>query len=106
MENIIQPVRPGGMASGRRVVALVAALALLLGGFVLMSEKADAASGPSVVAAADGGAVASVGTAQVDVDALIRAIVCPILNRLATTLPPFVAGIINALRARFGCVSP
>ena len=107
METIIQQVHPGGMVSGRRIVALFAALALVLGGVVLATDKAEAAPSAAVAVAADEGAVASVGSAlQVDVGALIRAIVCPILTRLANgPFGAFIGATIAALRARFGCVS-
>lgn len=107
METIIQHVHPGGTVSARRVVALFAALALVLGGVALATEtRADAA--PAAAVSADSGAVASVGSAaQIDVGALIRAIVCPILARLAAgPFGPLIGNVIATLRARFGCASP
>jgi hypothetical protein len=93
------------MVSGRRVVALVAALALILGGFALTTGKAEAAPS-AAVAVDDGGSLAAVGTAQIDTGALIRSIVCPILDRLASgPFGPFIGNIVASLRARFGCPS-
>ncbi len=74
-----------------------------------MTGKADAAPAVEQAAAADdGGALASVGGAlQIDPGALIRAIVCPILARLAAgPFGAFIGPTIAALQARFGCVSP
>lgn len=55
--------------------------------FLLLQQRADAAQ-----------------VAQVNVAALIRSIVCPILNALASgPFGGFLGGIINSLRAAFGC---
>lgn len=123
MEDLIREAGPVEMRSTRRswrAVSVLAAVALVLGGVVLARASDPAAYDKSEVvtniddgSAVVDGAGATLGRslgfgqqAQIDVGALIRSIVCPILASLANTLPGFVAGIINSLRAAFGCVSP
>ena len=73
-----------------RVGSLLIAVALVVVALVLVQQRADAAP-----------------AAQIDVAALIRSIVCPILNQLAAAFANFFGGIvtpiINALQAAFGC---
>lgn len=123
VEDLIQEVRPaeaGGSVRSRRTLSILAAMALVVGGLVLARSADTPAPATKVVSevqdhgtAVDGaGAVLGkalgfgAAPAQIDVGALIRAIVCPILNALATgPLGGFVGPVINALRASFGCTS-
>ena len=125
MEDLIREAGPVEMRSTRRsswrALSIFAALALVLGGVVLTRASDPATHDKSAVvtniddgtAVVDGaGAVLgrSLGfgaaQAQIDVQALIRAIVCPILDALASgPLGGLIGGIIGSLRASFGCVS-
>jgi len=91
------------------------ALALVFAALVLIQRPAEAAvaggaASASVAAAITGPTAAG---AQIDVAALIRSIVCPILNQLAaafsgTPFGGFVVPIIRQLQVAFGCtvISP
>ncbi len=122
MEDLIREAGPVEMRSSRRswrAVSVFAALALVMGGVVLARASDPATHDKSEVVtnidngtAVVDGAGATLGRtlgfgqqAQIDVGALIRSIVCPILNALANSLPGFAAGIINGLKASFGCIS-
>ena len=103
-----------------RAVSVFAAVALILGGIVLARASDPATHDKTAVVTniEDGtavvdGAGATLGRAlgfgqqaQIDVGALIRSIVCPILATLVSTLPAFAASILNGLRSAFGCISP
>lgn len=92
----------------RRAVSVVLALALVFAAVVLLQARADASpagsAGTALVAAA---AAPTAIAAQIDVGALIRSIVCPILNALAAAFRgaffAFVGPIINSLQVAFGC---
>jgi hypothetical protein len=123
VEDLIREAGPVEVRTTRRswrAVSVFAAVALVLGGVVLAQASDPATHDKSEVVtniddgtAVVDGAGATLGRtlgfgqqAQIDVGALIRSIVCPLLATLANTLPAFVAGIINSLRASFGCISP
>jgi hypothetical protein len=88
---------------GLRVSSVIAALALVVGMFVLVQQRADAAPAPAAVTAS----VASAGAAaaaQID----FRQFVCPTLLaiRAAFASSPFfsfVVAAINPLLVAFGC---
>jgi hypothetical protein len=95
-------------------------LALVLGGVVLARSADSSTPKTKVVTNVDNGKAVVDGagavlgrtlgfgapTAQIDVGALIRAIVCPILNALASgPFGGFIGPVIGGLRAAFGCVS-
>jgi hypothetical protein len=91
----------------RRVTALLVGLALAFATLIVVQHRADAAPNAAVAAvalpSADAGA-----NAQIDVGALIRQIVCPILIaiRNAFAAIPFFAiavPILNDLIVSFGC---
>ena len=92
-----------------RVASVVAALALIFAMFVVLEGRAEASPGGG--AAAVTASIASsrgVDAAQIDVGALIRQIVCPILFSLRTAFAGspffgFVSGILNSLIVGFGC---
>lgn len=122
VEDLIQEVRPaegGGSVRSRRTMSIVAALALVVGGLVLARSADTPAPATKVVSEVEDrntaidGAGAVLGQSlgfgaqtQIDVAALIRAIVCPILNALATgPLGGFIGPVINQLRVAFGCAS-
>ena len=115
MENAMLAVDPGGVASGRlrlRLGSVLVAFALVLAGLVLIQRPAEAAVGGSAataVAAAVAAVPAAASAAQIDVAALIRSIVCPILNQLAVAFQNFFGGIvlriIRALQIAFGCIT-
>ena len=87
-----------------RATAVVVGLAIVLATLILVQHRADASPARAAVAAVAPSAGAAVP--QIDVAALIRSIVCPLLNALATgPLGSFIGFIINALRASFGCVT-
>lgn len=123
MENLIQVAGPAEVRSStrsRRAVSLIAALALVLGGMALAQAADSHAVKTKVVSNVNHGKAVVDGTGavlgrtlgfgaaqpQIDVPALIRAIVCPILNSLAAgPFGSFIGPIINSLRVAFGCVS-
>lgn len=102
-----------------RAISVFAAVALVLGGIALARSSDSATYDKSEVVtniddgtAVVDGAGATLGRtlgfgqqAQIDVGALIRSIVCPILANLLNIVPGFAQGIINSLRAAFGCIS-
>jgi hypothetical protein len=114
MENALLAVGPGGVAAGRlrlRVASVLAGLALVLAATVLIQRPAEAAVGGSATSAV-AAAVAAVpsAAAQIDVAALIRSIVCPILNQLAVVFGEnffggIVLPIIRQLQIAFGCIT-
>lgn len=120
MEDLIQlesAVEVGGSRRGSRAVALVAVLALVVGGLVLARHAAAPASTDKIVNVDNhstpvdgvGGVLGrSLGfgavPAQIDVGALIRSIVCPILTALVAQIP-FLAPFIQPIRVAFGCLS-
>ena len=99
------------MARGARlrVSSMLIAFAMLAGSLLLIQQRADAApagSGP-VAAVAVAGLDAA---AQIDVGALIRSIVCPILFAVRDAFDDgpfggFVTPILNNLLAAFGCTA-
>jgi hypothetical protein len=125
VENLIReadPVEVRRAGTSRRAVSILAAIALVLGGVVLARAAApDHAPKTHVVSNIDhgkavvDGAGAVLGRSlgfgavqpQIDVGALIRSIVCPILAALASgPLGGLIGFVINPLRAAFGCTSP
>ena len=103
-----------------RAVSIIAAVALVLGGVVLAQGHNSAVPKTKVVTNIDHGKAVIDGTgavlgrtlgfgapqAQIDVGALIRSIVCPILDALASgPFGAFIGPIIGGLRAAFGCTS-
>ena len=100
-----------GQVTGRqsRVRVGLVAVALVFASLVLMQQKADASpAGSAAVTSVAATVAAPVALgAQIDVAALIRSIVCPILNALATAFGGFFGGIVtpilNSLRTAFGC---
>lgn len=89
-----------------RVASLALAMLLAAGALLLVQQRADAAPGGAAVAASIAGGDAV--TAQIDIGALIRSIVCPILvavrNAFAgTPFFGFVEAILNQLLVSFGC---
>ena len=97
----------------RRVITMLALVSLLGAALVIardagspaVRDKATVAAEVSAVNPSDVGAPATL-TAQFfpPIQAIIQAIVCPILNALAGL--PFVGPVINTLRILFGCISP
>ena len=91
MDNIVLAAG-GGARSRLRIVSMLLAVGLAFTALVLLLQNpADAAP-----------------AAQIDVAALIRSIVCPILNSLAAAFSGFFGGIvlpiIRQLQIAFGCV--
>ena len=89
-----------------RVASLVMAMLLASGTLLLVQQRADAAPAGAAVAASIAGGTGA--TAQIDIGALIRSIVCPILiavrNAFAgTPFFSFVQPILNQLLVFFGC---
>ena len=113
MESALLAVGPGGVAAGRlrlRVASVLAGLALVLAATVLIQRPAEAAVGGSTTAVAAAVAAVPSAAAQIDVAALIRSVVCPILNQLAVVFGPnffggFVTPIIRQLQIAFGCTT-
>jgi len=123
VEDTIRVAGPVEVRSTRRswrAVSVLAAVALVFGGVVLAraSDPTTYDKSQVVTNINDGSAVidgvgATLGRtvgfgqqAQIDVGALIRSIVCPILAALATgPFGGFIGPIINSLRAAFGCIS-
>jgi hypothetical protein len=124
VENLIReadPVEVRRPGTSRRAVSIIAAIALVLGGVVLARAADSSAPKTKVVSNIDhgkavvDGAGAVLGRSlgfgavqpQIDVGALIRSIVCPILAALASgPLGGLIGFVINPLRAAFGCTSP
>lgn len=98
------PPSIAGVSPRMRISSLIVALALALGAFVLVQHRAEAAPVKAAVATAG---VAAVGSqAQIDVGALIRSIVCPILLALRNgPLGSLIGFVINPLLAAFGCTT-
>jgi hypothetical protein len=107
----VVPVRRRG--GFRRIATFVAVVALLGAALVIardagtptVRDQGTAVTQVAVDEVAELGAPANLQGQIVDVAALIRAIVCPILARLAAAIP-FAGGIIASLLVRFGCISP
>jgi hypothetical protein len=128
VENLIReadPVEVRRAGTSRRALSIFAALALILGGVALASSADSATPKTKVVTNVDNGKAVVDGAgavlsrtlgfnaapAQIDVGALIRSIVCPILTAIATgplgsLFGLIILPIINSLRAAFGCTSP
>ncbi|MEA2686408.1 MAG: hypothetical protein QOE93_1603 [Actinomycetota bacterium] len=98
-----------GPTALRRTLSLLLPMFLLAAMLLMVSDRADAsvAAGATVAAASASSSSASASAAQIDIGALIRAIVCPILGALASgPFGSFIGPIINRLRAAFGCPVP
>ena len=94
----------GGRSTRMRVSAVLAALALVLTMFVLVQQRADAATGGGSAAVA--ASVASVGApdAQINFNQIICASLIAIRNSFANSpFFAFVAAIINQFIVAFGC---
>ena len=103
-----------------RALSIIAALALVFGGVVLAEGHDSAVPKTKIVTNIDHGKAVIDGTgavlnrtlgfgapqAQIDVGGLIRSIVCPFLNLLASgPFGAFLGPIFGGLRAAFGCTS-
>ncbi len=125
VENLIReadPVEVRRPGTSRRAISVFAAIALVLGGVALATRADSSLPKTKVVTNVEGGKAVVDGAGavlgrtlgfqaaqpQIDVAGLIRAIVCPILARLAAAFAafPVVPQVINRLRAAFGCISP
>lgn len=121
MENLIQVAGPAEVRPDRRswrAVSIFAAIALVLGGVVLAQGADSGTPKTKIVTNVDDGAVidgagAAISRAldfgaqaQIDVNALIRAIICPILAALESgPFGGFLGPVVDQLQVRFGCVS-
>jgi hypothetical protein len=100
-----------GSRSRLRISSVLVALALVFATLVLVQHRADAApAAAAVTSVAAAVALPSASSpAQIDVAALIRSIVCPILNSLNAAFANFFGGfilpIIRQLQIAFGCIS-
>jgi len=118
MEDLIREAGPVEVHDQRRpmrAVTIFAALALVVAGVVLARHSADPVVHDSKVVV-DSPQIDSVGgaigqtlglgaSAQAQIS--VAAIVCPILNALASgPFGSFIGPIIAALRVAFGCASP
>jgi hypothetical protein len=91
-----------------KVSSVLIAFAVLAGSLLLIQQRADASpagAGPVAAVVAPG-----VDAAQIDVGALIRSIVCPILFSVRDAFDDgpfggFVTPILNNLLAAFGCTA-
>lgn len=88
-----------------KVASLALAMLLAAGALLLVQQRADAAPVGAVAASIAGGDSV---TAQLDIGALIRSIVCPILIAVRNAFADspffgFVEPILNQLLAFFGC---
>lgn len=98
----------GGAPTGvvrRRVAAGLLAVSLMFGGVVVANPAAgQPAAAVSVVDAAPSVAAGPVDAAP----QFSNGIICEAIDRLAARFSrfPFLAGILNSLRATFGCISP
>ncbi len=114
MEQVIQldrAVAIGGERRSTRGIALVAVLALVIGGLVLARNATAPVSSDKIVNV-DGASIEGVagslgkalgfGAAPAQIN--IGAIVCPILNALIAQIP-FLGPILQPVRVLFGCVS-
>ncbi len=102
------PMGVDGNSVRLRVASVIAALALVFAMFVLVQDRAEASPASGAAVAASIAAVGGAGAAQIDVGALIRQIVCPILITLRNAFAGspffnFVAPILNGLIIGFGC---
>ncbi len=116
MEDLIEVAGPVEVARPRRTnpaLALVAVLALVVGGLVLARHAAAPAPSDKVVNVDNrstpvdgvGGVLGrSLGFGAAPAQINIGAIVCPILNALVAQIP-FLAPFIQPLRVSFGCIS-
>jgi hypothetical protein len=99
----------GAIVSGRstrmRVSAVLAALALVLTMFVLVQQRADAATtGGSTAVAASVASVGAGDAAQINFNQIICAALISIRNSFANSpFFSFVAAIINQFIVAFGC---
>ena len=110
MDNATLAADTGPVTRGQsRLRVGVVAIALVFASLVLMQQKADASPAGSAAVTSVSAAVAAPAAvgAQIDVAALIRSIVCPILETLGRAFANFFGGIvlpiINSLRVAFGC---
>ena len=94
-----------------RVSSLLIAFAMLAGSLLLIQQRADAApAGAGTVAAVALPALDAPAQINIDVGALIRSIVCPILFAVRDAFDDgpfggFVTPILNNLLAAFGCTA-
>jgi len=106
MENGTLVGAPGLAAQrgiGLRVSSVIAAFALVVGMFVLVQHRADAAPAPAAVTASVG-SVGAAAAAQID----FRQFVCPTLIALRNSFAnspffSFVAPVLDSLITAFGC---
>lgn len=103
MENatLAMPELVGRRAVGLRISSVIVALALVFAMFVLVQDRADAATAGSTVAASvvSGGDAAQINFAQIFCATLIA-----IRNGfVGSPFFAFVAAVINPLIAAFGC---
>ena len=115
MEDLIQldsPVDVGGERRSTRGVAVLAVLALVVGGLVLARHASTPVTAKDKIvnvqntpvdgAGAVLGRALGFGAAPAQIN--IGAIVCPILDALIASIP-FLAPILQPIRVLFGCVS-
>lgn len=112
MEDLIQlgsPVEVGGASRSYRAVTLLAIIALVVGALVLARHAPGPVANDHKIVNVDW-STAGNGTAKalafgaVPAQINIGAIVCPILDALIAQLP-FLAPILQPVRALFGCIS-
>jgi hypothetical protein len=93
-----------------RLSSLLIAFAMLAGSLLLIQQRADAAPAGAVAAAVALPALDAPAQINIDVGALIRNIVCPILFSVRDAFDDgpfggFVTPILNNLLAAFGCTA-
>lgn len=97
-----------------RVMSIIAALALVVGGVVLARQAAEPATPKNGVVVDQSPQIGNLGDAigqslgvgaGVQAQINIQAIVCPILNALGAAFGAFIAPVIAALKFAFGCAS-
>ena len=97
----VRPARVGDHGTRTRTTALIAALLLVLGMFVLVQQVGAPPAGAAVAATAT---VAGVDHAQINFSQLICSILISVRNAFASTpFGGFVTPILNALLDAFDC---
>lgn len=116
MEDLIEiagPVEGGAPPRSSRALAVVAVLALIVGGLVLARHAATPVQTGKIVNNVDhgtpvdgvGGVLSrSLGFGAAPAQINIGALVCPVLNALVAQIP-FLAPVLQPVRVLFGCIS-
>lgn len=107
MENatlVVGPAFVGAQSRRTRVTAIVAAVLLVLGMFVLVQHVDASPAGAAVAASVAASAAVGVDNAQINFNQLFCSILISVRNALASSpFGGFVTPILNSIIRGFGC---